>query len=265
MTDFLSNTPREQALSLLTYLRPKDLLSVAQTSRYWMDLCEDNLLWRRKYKEGGFNPVGILFWKSELMRQHQIYRNWRINPFRSPIKICDDEENIDCWAFSKNLIVTGGLDGVVKVWSLLTGKSLRTLVGHTSIVWDIQIENYVIVSASGDHTLKVWNAEPGVCNHTLIGHTDQVSCISLHGSRVVSGSSDKSVRMWDVETGDCLHVFQGDFTGRIISVQYDGRLVVAADIRGVVKVWNPERGEKLLHTLTGFYNDLRVTLNIVSF
>ena len=74
---------------------------------------------------------------------------------------------------------------------------------------------------------------------------------------MVSGSDDKSVRMWDVETGDCLHVFQGDLNGPIgcelviihififyillfsRSVQYDGRLVLAADDDvGVVKVFN---------------------------
>ena len=37
----------------------------------------------------------------------------------------------------------------------MTGKCLRTLVGHTGGVWSSQMANNVIVSGSTDRTLKV--------------------------------------------------------------------------------------------------------------
>jgi hypothetical protein len=39
-------------------LVPRDLLRAAQTCRYWRILCEDNLLWREKCKEGGVQGEG---------------------------------------------------------------------------------------------------------------------------------------------------------------------------------------------------------------
>ena len=134
----------------------------------------------------------------------------------------------------------------------MTGKCLRTLVGHTGGVWSSQMASNIIVSGSTDRTLKVWNAESGTCVHTLYGHTSTVRCMHLHGSKVVSGSRDATLRMWDVDTGECLHVLVGHVAA-VRCVQYDGRLVVSGAYDYMVKVWNPER-EECLHTLSGHTN-----------
>ena len=67
-----------------------------------------------------------------------------------------------------------------QVWSAVTGKCLRTLVGHTGGVWSSQMEDHVIISGSTDRTLRVWNADTGACVHTLYGHTSTVRCMHLH-------------------------------------------------------------------------------------
>ena len=156
------------------------------------------------------------------MRQHNIEMNWRVNPIRSPkVKIVSlnfsltlasqvlkghDDHVITCLQFSGNRIVSGSDDNTLKVpnphilhncfmtspqvWSAMTGKCLRTLVGHTGGllthtfcyngafklmcelwstfyihneiydsggVWSSQMANNVIVSGSTDRTLKVSN------------------------------------------------------------------------------------------------------------
>lgn len=57
--DFISLLPRELALSVLSFLEPRDLLRAAQTCRSWRFLAEDNLLWREKCKEAGIDRVPI--------------------------------------------------------------------------------------------------------------------------------------------------------------------------------------------------------------
>lgn len=51
--DFISLLPRELALSVLSFLEPRDLLRAAQTCRSWRFLADDNLLWKEKCKEAG--------------------------------------------------------------------------------------------------------------------------------------------------------------------------------------------------------------------
>ena len=168
--DFISLLPKELALYTLSFLEPRDLLRAAQTCRYWRILAEDNLLWREKCREAGLGDcrdflrkrskisTGFIYspWKSSFMRQHNIEMNWRMQPIRTAkVLKGHDDHVITCLQFSGNRIVSGSDDNTLKVWSAMTGKCLRTLVGHTGGVWSSQMANNVIVSGSTDRTLKV--------------------------------------------------------------------------------------------------------------
>lgn len=206
--DFISLLPREVALHVLSYLEPKDLLRAAQTCRSWRFLADDNLLWKEKCRKSGIinrngdhekprrgrtgtMPKIASPWKAAYMRHITIETNWRSNLIRTP-KVLNghDEHVITCLQFCGNRIVSGSDDNTLKVWSAVTGKCLRTLIGHTGGVWSSQMseEGNIIISGSTDRTLKVWDAETGGCKHTLYGHTSTVRCMHLHGSRVVSGN-----------------------------------------------------------------------------
>ncbi|XP_037114412.1 F-box/WD repeat-containing protein 7 isoform X2 [Syngnathus acus] len=264
--DFISLLPKELALYVLSFLEPKDLLQAAQTCRYWRILAEDNLLWREKCREEGIDePLPLKKrkvvkpgfthspWKSAYIRQHRIDTNWRRGNLKSPkVLKGHDDHVITCLQFCGNRIVSGSDDNTLKVWSAITGKCLRTLVGHTGGVWSSQMRDNIIISGSTDRTLKVWNAETGECIHTLYGHTSTVRCMHLHEKRVVSGSRDATLRVWDIETGQCLHVLMGHVAA-VRCVQYDGRRVVSGAYDFMVKVWDPET-ETCLHTLQGHTN-----------
>ncbi|XP_052794384.1 F-box/WD repeat-containing protein 7-like isoform X2 [Mya arenaria] len=265
--DFISLLPKELALYVLSFLDPRDLLQAAQTCRYWRVLTEDNLLWREKCREESIDeplvfgsnrlrrrqPSPKSPWKSLYMRQHQIEQNWRTGQLRPPKLLKGhDDHVITCLEFFGSRVVSGSDDNTLKVWSALTGKCLRTLVGHTGGVWSSQMQGNIIISGSTDRTLKVWNADTGQCMHTLYGHTSTVRCMHLCGTKVVSGSRDATLRVWNVETGQCLHVLMGHVAA-VRCVQYDGRRVVSGAYDYMVKVWDPET-ETCLHTLQGHTN-----------
>ncbi|XP_017771715.1 PREDICTED: F-box/WD repeat-containing protein 7 isoform X2 [Nicrophorus vespilloides] len=263
--DFISLLPRELALSVLSFLEPRDLLRAAQTCRSWRFLAEDNLLWKEKCKEAGIDIVQLRRssprspsnqgspWKAAFMRQHVIEMNWRKKPLRPPKMLKGhDDHVITCLQFCGNRIVSGSDDNTLKVWSATTGKCLRTLVGHTGGVWSSQMSGHIIISGSTDRTLKVWDVETGDCIHTLYGHTSTVRCMHLHENKVVSGSRDATLRVWNIHSGECLHVLVGHMAA-VRCVQYDGKLVVSGAYDYMVKVWNPER-EECLHTLQGHTN-----------
>lgn len=108
------------------------------------------------------------------MRQHRIEMNWRITPIR-PARVLKghDDHVITCLQFSDNRIVSGSDDNtlkvatidkqiclrmfslieifnlIIQVWSAITGKCLKTLVGHTGGVWSSQMDGmniYVMYS-----------------------------------------------------------------------------------------------------------------------
>ncbi|XP_045569704.1 F-box/WD repeat-containing protein 7 isoform X2 [Salmo salar] len=264
--DFISLLPKELALYVLTFLEPRDLMQAAQTCSYWRILAEDNLLWREKCREEGIEESlvvkrrktlkpGFLHspWKSAYVQQHRIESNWRTGDITSPkVLKGHDDHVITCLQFCGDLIVSGSDDNTLKVWSALTSKCLRTLVGHTGGVWSSQMSGNIVISGSTDRTLKVWDAENGECLHTLYGHTSTVRCIHLHDKQVVSGSRDATLRLWDVDSGECLHVLTGHVAA-VRCVQYDGRRVVSGGYDFMVKVWDPET-ETCLHTLQGHTN-----------
>ncbi|GFO45400.1 F-box/WD repeat-containing protein 7 [Plakobranchus ocellatus] len=264
--DFISLLPKELALYVLSFMEPRDLLRAAQTCRYWRVLAEDNLLWREKCREEGIDEEMVYGsrmrrrlsaarspYKSLYMRQSQIEHNWRTGVNRPPKHLKGhDDHVITCLEFCGNRVVSGSDDNTLKVWSVTSGKCLRTLIGHTGGVWSSQMSGTVVISGSTDRTLKVWNAETGQCRHTLYGHSSTVRCMSLHENQVVSGSRDATLRVWDIDTGECQHILMGH-QAAVRCVQFDGRKVVSGAYDYTVRVWDPET-ETCLHTLQGHSN-----------
>ena len=70
--------------------------------------------------------------KKIFLRRHRIEMNWRCKPIRPPKHLKGhDDHVITCLLFDGNTIVSGSDDNTLKVWSAVTGKIVRTLVGHT--------------------------------------------------------------------------------------------------------------------------------------
>ncbi|KAJ0183641.1 hypothetical protein K1T71_000064 [Dendrolimus kikuchii] len=260
--DFISLLPKELALTVLGYLQPKDLLRAAQTCQYWKFLADDNLLWKEQCRRIGITtlkkmprslPRCASPWKTAYMRQYLIENNWIHKPVNSPIVMRGhDDHVITCLQFYGNRILSGSDDTTLKIWSAITGKCLRTLVGHSGGVWSSQMVGDLVISGSTDRTLRVWNAKSGHCLKVLSGHTSTVRCMHLYQNRVVSGSRDATLRVWSIPDGKCLRVLVGHLAA-VRCVQYDGKVVVSGAYDYFVKVWNPITGE-CLHTLAGHTN-----------
>lgn len=81
-------------------------------------------------------------------------------------------------------MVSGSRDATLRVWDIVQGKCLHTLVGHLAAVRCVQYDGKLVVSGAYDYMVKVWNPESEECLHTLQGHTNrvyslQVSCYFL--------------------------------------------------------------------------------------
>jgi F-box and WD-40 domain protein CDC4 len=60
-----------------------------------------------------------------------------------------------------DILVTGGSDGSVRVWSLLDYQAIHRLAAHDNSVTSLQFDNSRIVSGGSDGRVKVWDLKKG--------------------------------------------------------------------------------------------------------
>ncbi|KRX76925.1 F-box/WD repeat-containing protein 7 [Trichinella sp. T6] len=106
----------------------------------------------------------------------------------------------------RDLVISGSLDTSIKVWEIVNGRCIYTLVGHQSLTSGMQLRGNILVSGNADSTIKVWNISSGFCLHTLSGpnrhHSAVTSLQFLPNGLVVSSSDDGCVKLWDAINGE---------------------------------------------------------------
>ena len=93
-------------------------------------------------------------------------------------------------------MLTGALDGTIRLWSVSTQKCLRTYFGHVEGIWALAADTLRVVSGAQDCMVKVWDARAGRCERTFTGHAGAVTCIGLSDERMGTGGEDGDVRVY---------------------------------------------------------------------
>lgn len=100
------------------------------------------------------------------------------------------------------LIAAACNDCTIKVWNIVNGNLIQTLIGHHSEIYEICTIKYGQILASGSSTdrcsIKIWDFISGLCLKTLMGHGDTITgLIKLSDSLIASSSIDSHVKIWD--------------------------------------------------------------------
>jgi len=143
-----------------------------------------------------------------------------------------------------NRVISGSLDGTLRVWDVATGRTLATLHGHTDGVTALAaLTDGRVVSGSLDGTLRVWDVATGRTLTTLHGHTGVVRAVAvLPDGRLVSGSKDLTLRVWDAESGQNLATDYAHGSGvTALTVLPDG-CVVSASEGNSLRMWDVATG-----------------------
>lgn len=132
------------------------------------------------------------------------------------------------WSPMDDLLVSGGDDHMVSVWSIATGGVLvRKLVGHTAAVTDVAFNSRrsrYVISASKDASVRLWNWKTGECLRILAAHVGPVLSVAFSpeagGRRIVSGGMDKSICVWETKTGRILHHMKNVHKSYVQSISF---------------------------------------------
>ena len=94
-------------------------------------------------------------------------------------------------------MLTGSLDGTIRLWHIPTGRSIHTFFGHLEGIWALAANTLRVVSGAEDAMVKVWDPRTGRHERTFTGHTGPVTCVGLSDSKLASGSEDCQVRLYN--------------------------------------------------------------------
>ena len=90
---------------------------------------------------------------------------WRLEDGMCIKEFQSKDRGLACVEFSEDgrTIFAGGNDQVIYEYDTVTGRRVRELKGHTSLVRSLHLDsaNSRIISGSYDHSIKVWDARKG--------------------------------------------------------------------------------------------------------
>ncbi|MEL6880251.1 MAG: NB-ARC domain-containing protein [Cyanobacteria bacterium J06607_10] len=147
-------------------------------------------------------------------------------------------------------VLTGGLDGIIRLWNIQTGTCLQTIEAHNNWVWQIACspDGKTIATCSDDVTIKLWDSTSGsrmgALQMTLRGHTDGgiwTLDFSPDSQQLISGGQDGTLRIWSRATAQRLKVIEAH-DHWIWAVLFDptGSQFVSGSDDGSIKLWESE-------------------------
>ncbi len=170
-----------------------------------------------------------------------------------------------------------GSDATIKLWSVQSGKVIRTLRGHDSDVGCLAFspDGKILASGSGgvrdvestgdskkeestfyDTTIKLWDVEKGVETRTLLGHVHTIDALRIKadGKTLVSASSASDeyvIKVWDIANGMEKRSFSGRKPQAITAVlSADGNVFAGSTVEGEIEWINVSTGE-VIRRVTG--------------
>jgi WD40 repeat protein len=199
-------------------------------------------------------------------RAAEIVRTLRTRLFGPVRTLTGHNGQVNCLGVSADSkrLLSGGMDGTVRLWDLTTGEQIELVAEHGDIlaVWGAALSpdgkralfalgmgqrNGEWVSCD-DNDIRVWDLEKHRLIRLLRGHTDDVRNLAFtaDGRHALSGARDRTIRLWDLETGAEVRRFEGH-TGliRFSVLSPDERQVLSSSFDESIRLWDVATGEEL--------------------
>lgn len=168
---------------------------------------------------------------------------WDVGDFRERIHLNDRADRILSLAFdpASGLVAAGCGDGKVVLCDPNTGRTVRTLEGHSRNVQAVAFQpgGGLIASGGRDGTVRLWSRDTGELARTLTGKFGEVRCLAFSpDGRTLATGHGGVVVLWDVKTGDRLTTLQAHrFSVTAVAYLPDGSALVTSGWDRTVKVW----------------------------
>ncbi|CAD2218932.1 WD domain, G-beta repeat, putative [Angomonas deanei] len=151
---------------------------------------------------------------------------------------------------SGEFIITGGSDGLVRVWRL-NGSSCTlesSMKEHKAAVNALVVsdDDTECVSASDDGTCIVWDLTRFIRRNILYSQTYfRAVEYYVDESQLLTTGSDKSITYWDSVDCNAIREVPGSTTGELnaLSISPDGAFIATGGNDRILKVWDYDTGD----------------------
>lgn len=180
-----------------------------KTIRIWDDIQQEEVLEMQGHvrKVDGFSCEPNNMKISSFSRDGTL-KVWDLKTGRMLTKFCHDSWVTDvAFCEKRDLLVSGSLDQVIRIWDLEDESLLATFEGHEKGITAVttSYNGKLILSGSYDRTLRVWNSDSHEEVVQLGKHPGPIRAIETEksGSKVCS-KCDSHVLIWDIETTELI-------------------------------------------------------------
>lgn len=141
----------------------------------------------------------------------------------------------------------GGQSGRVAVWSVTTGRRLRTVGDELDVVLaaDISPDQRLVALGGPQKVARIWSVETGTKLHDLGKHTDWIlaAAFSPDGALLATADRAGNVFVWEAATGrDFLTIQAHPAAVTALAWRGDSNLLATACEDGQIRLWEPENG-----------------------
>lgn len=153
------------------------------------------------------------------------------------------------------LIATSSSDNTVRLWSVESGKFLRTLSGHSTQVnrANFTPDGKQVVSVDAEGGIRIWDSESGKSLQTFQSPDKEICDLVLthDGSRMITSTFflpiDKKqnfIRVWDIKSGNNTQSIATGFDApENLSLSPDEASLSSSSLCGQVRVWEVSTGK----------------------
>lgn len=142
-----------------------------------------------------------------------------------------DAETTAAFNASGRRVITGGPDGIARIWDGRSGQALVTLKGHRgrvgAVAWSPNSE--LVLTGSADGTARLWRSHIDRFPRPIEGHRSAITSIAFSpdGKRLLTSSADGTACTWDVATAEQLLTLEGPRSINLAYFTPDGERIVA--------------------------------------
>jgi len=200
-------------------------------------------------------------------RSKNPFRGRALSGHRGGVSCLDVPSHI----YRPDSLVTGGGDGLIKLWSLRQSTNIRRSVAKSTSVGNVATRHALAVQSSNSTKTLFGNrdstsrTEAGSLHgrskgpagiepqDVLTGHGGKILCVKVawHGDRLLSGGADRTLRSWDLQQGGgkCINTMGGHL-GWVTHVDYWGpHTMISASTDRAIALWDARAGKSPLFVL----------------